>query len=46
MADLGRCDWVKDARNVLFVGPIGTGKTHLAIALGIETARKRHHVAF
>ena len=46
VADLGRCDWVKDAKNVLFVGPIGTGKTHLAIALGIEAARKRHHVAF
>ncbi len=42
VADLGRCDWVKDAKNVLFVGPIGTGKTHLAI----EAARKRHHVAF
>jgi len=37
---------VKDARNVLFVGPIGTGKPHLAIALGVEAARKRHHVAF
>ena len=46
VADLGRCDWVKAAKNVLFVGPIGTGKTHLAIALGIEAARKRHHVAF
>lgn len=46
VADLARCDWVMDAKNVLFVGPIGTGKTHLAIALGIEAARERHHVAF
>ena len=40
-AELTRCEWVKKASNVLLVGPIGTGKTHLAIALGIEAARKR-----
>jgi DNA replication protein DnaC len=27
-------------------GPIGTGKAHLAIALGLEAARQRRHVAF
>lgn len=43
---LARCEWVREARNVLLVGPIGTGKTHLAIALGIEAAKKRHHVSF
>jgi DNA replication protein DnaC len=31
---------------VLLVGPIGTGKTHLAIALGIEAARQRRRVWF
>lgn len=46
VAALARCEWVTAAKNVLLVGPIGTGKTHLAIALGIEAARKRHHVAF
>lgn len=46
VAALARCEWVTDAKNVLLVGPIGTGKTHLAIALGIEAARKRHHVSF
>jgi DNA replication protein DnaC len=45
-AELTRCEWVKKASNVLLVGPIGTGKTHLAIALGIEAAKQRHHVAF
>jgi DNA replication protein DnaC len=28
------------------VGPVGTGKTHLAIALGVEVARRRHKVFF
>jgi DNA replication protein DnaC len=30
----------------VLVGPIGTGKTNLAIAVGIEAARQRRHVAF
>jgi DNA replication protein DnaC len=46
VAELARCEWVEQSRNTLLVGPIGTGKTHLAIALGVEAAKKRHHVAF
>ena len=38
VAELSRGDWVSKAHNVIFAGPIGTGKTHLAIALGIEIA--------
>src|SRR5687768_15401922 len=34
VAQLARGDWIAKAENVLFAGPIGTGKTHLAIALG------------
>jgi len=41
-----RGGWIDRAENVLLAGPIGTGKTHLAIALGIEAARQRRHVAF
>jgi DNA replication protein DnaC len=44
--ELARCEWVRKANNVLLVGPIGTGKTHLAIALGTEAAKQRFHVAF
>jgi DNA replication protein DnaC len=43
---LARCEWVKKAENVILAGPIGTGKTHLAISLGIEAAKQRFHVAF
>lgn len=44
--ELARGEWIARAENVLLAGPIGTGKTHLAIALGIEAARQRRHVAF
>jgi DNA replication protein DnaC len=46
IVELARGEWLTRAENVLLVGPIGTGKTHLAIALGIEAARQRRHVAF
>lgn len=44
--DLGRCAWIPTARNVVFLGPVGTGKTHLATALAIEAIKRGHHVAF
>lgn len=46
VAELARGGWIERAENVLLAGPIGTGKTHLAIALGIEATRQRRHVAF
>src|SRR5205809_84733 len=46
LLELARGEWIGRAENVLLVGPIGTGKTHLAIALGIEACRQRRHVLF
>jgi DNA replication protein DnaC len=46
LAELARGTWIERADNVLIAGPIGTGKTHLAIALGIEAACQRRRVAF
>lgn len=46
LAELARGDWIDGKQNVLLAGPIGTGKTHLAIALGVEAARQRRRVAF
>jgi DNA replication protein DnaC len=44
--DLATGQFMEKAENVVIVGPIGTGKTHLAIALGVEAARRRTSVAF
>jgi DNA replication protein DnaC len=44
--ELGRCAWVPTARNVVFLGPVGTGKTHLATGLALEAIKRGHHVAF
>lgn len=38
--------FIDDAEDVVIIGPIGTGKTHLAIALGVEAARRRRRVIF
>ena len=46
VAELARGEWIARADNVILAGPIGTGKTHLAIALGIEAARQRRRVLF
>lgn len=43
---LSRCEWVTAKQPVLLAGPVGTGKTHLATALGIEAAQRRFRVRF
>jgi DNA replication protein DnaC len=46
IVELGKCGFVERHENLVFVGPVGTGKTHLAIAIGVEAAKLRKHVAF
>jgi DNA replication protein DnaC len=46
ISELARGEWIGRADNVILAGPIGTGKTHLAIALGVEAARQRRRVLF
>jgi DNA replication protein DnaC len=46
IAHLGTLDFVLAKENVVFLGPPGTGKTHLAIGLGIRACQAGHRVAF
>jgi len=46
VAHLGTLDFVTARDNVVFLGPPGTGKTHLAIGLGIRACQAGHRVAF
>lgn len=43
---LGTGAFLAQARNVVLLGPPGTGKTHLAIGLGIKAAGGGYRVAF
>ena len=46
IAHLGTLDFVEAKENVVFLGPPGTGKTHLATGLGIRACQAGHRVAF
>src|SRR5947209_1655406 len=46
IAHLGGLDFVEGRDNVVFLGPPGTGKTHLAIGLSIRACQAGHRVDF
>jgi DNA replication protein DnaC len=44
--ELANLNFLEEAKNILFVGAPGVGKTHLAIALGIKAIQERKRVMF
>lgn len=44
--DLATCRFIDQHENVLFIGPTGTGKSHLAQALAFEAIKRGHRVCF
>jgi DNA replication protein DnaC len=43
---LAGLSWIGEQANVCFLGPPGTGKTHLAIALSVKACQAGYRVAF
>src|SRR5213082_3136385 len=43
---LGQLDFLHGRENVVLLGPPGTGKTHLSIAIGLRACLAGHRVAF
>jgi len=44
--ELARCEWVDRRENVIALGPSGTGKTHIALGLGLSACQKGLSVGF
>jgi DNA replication protein DnaC len=44
--DLSMCEFIDKRNNIVFTGPPGVGKSHLAIALGREACRRGYNVKF
>lgn len=44
--ELAGCEYIKEHRNVIFLGRSGAGKTHMATALGIETCKNNYRTRF
>ena len=46
LRQLRELSWLEESFNLIFLGPPGVGKTHIAIGLGLEAIRRGHRVSF
>lgn len=46
MQELARCEYIDRRENVIALGPSGTGKTHVALGLGLAACQKGLAVGF
>ena len=44
--ELGNLNFLAKTENLMFIGPPGVGKTHLAVAIGMKVAQNRKRVLF
>lgn len=44
--DCATCEFIRKRENILFIGPPGVGKTHLAISLGMKALEQGYKVLF
>ncbi len=44
--DLGTCEFIRKQHNIAFIGPPGTGKSHLSVSLGIKAINQGYKVLF
>lgn len=44
--ELNTCNFISDKRNLILYGNVGAGKTHMAIALGVEACKQGKKVLF
>lgn len=44
--DAATCHYIKEKKNIVFIGNPGTGKSHLAISLGMKALAKDYKVIF
>ncbi len=44
--ELARCNWIDEKKNCCLVGASGTGKTHVAVSLGLAACRAGKRVKF
>ncbi len=44
--ELISCEYIKEHRNIIFLGSSGTGKTHMATGLGLEACKRNYKTRF